>query len=130
LHVYEIRPHKDHRGVDLISDVLPFGRVRLHRIAFSRADDCRVAGRAIESRTEMIDPLYRIATPPTRDMEIEIIETKLLNLAIDGDEEAARQYANMFLSRLDWERIRSAEHQQQFVDQAQNAQAWLAVNFF
>jgi len=25
--VYEIRLHKDHRGVDLISDVLPFGRL-------------------------------------------------------------------------------------------------------
>jgi hypothetical protein len=27
LHAYEIRPRKDHRGVDLISDVLPFGRL-------------------------------------------------------------------------------------------------------
>jgi hypothetical protein len=26
-HVYEIRPHKDRRGVDLISDALPFGRL-------------------------------------------------------------------------------------------------------
>ena len=25
-HVYEVRPHSDHRGVDLISDALPFGR--------------------------------------------------------------------------------------------------------
>jgi hypothetical protein len=25
--VYEIRPRKDHRGVDLISDALPFGRL-------------------------------------------------------------------------------------------------------
>src|SRR5438034_11459604 len=25
--VYEVRPRKDHRGVDLISDVLPFGRL-------------------------------------------------------------------------------------------------------
>ena len=24
---YEVRPHKDHRGVDLISDALPFGRL-------------------------------------------------------------------------------------------------------
>ena len=24
-HVYEVRPRKDHRGADLISDVLPFG---------------------------------------------------------------------------------------------------------
>jgi hypothetical protein len=26
-HIYEIRPRKDHRGLDLISDVLPFGRL-------------------------------------------------------------------------------------------------------
>ena len=28
MHVYEVRPRKDHRAVDLISDVLPFGRLR------------------------------------------------------------------------------------------------------
>jgi hypothetical protein len=27
LHAYEIRPRKGHRGVDLISDALPFGRL-------------------------------------------------------------------------------------------------------
>jgi hypothetical protein len=26
-HVYEVRPCKDHRGVDLISEALPFGRL-------------------------------------------------------------------------------------------------------
>ena len=26
-HVYEVRPRKDKRGVDLISDALPFGRL-------------------------------------------------------------------------------------------------------
>ena len=26
LEAYEVRPRKDHRGVDLISDALPFGR--------------------------------------------------------------------------------------------------------
>jgi hypothetical protein len=25
--VYEVKPRKDHRGVDLISDALPFGRL-------------------------------------------------------------------------------------------------------
>jgi hypothetical protein len=25
VHVYEVRPREDHRGVDLISDALPFG---------------------------------------------------------------------------------------------------------
>jgi hypothetical protein len=27
LHIYEVRPRKDHRGVDLISDALPIGRL-------------------------------------------------------------------------------------------------------
>jgi hypothetical protein len=27
MHVYEVRPRKDYRGVDLISDVKPFGRL-------------------------------------------------------------------------------------------------------
>jgi hypothetical protein len=27
MHVYEVRPRKDRRGVDLISDGLPFGRL-------------------------------------------------------------------------------------------------------
>ena len=27
MHVYEVRPRKDQRGVDLISDVLPFRRL-------------------------------------------------------------------------------------------------------
>ena len=26
-HIYEVRPRKDHRGVDLISHTLPFGRL-------------------------------------------------------------------------------------------------------
>ena len=33
MHIYEVRPRKDHRGVDLISNVLPFGRLWPHRIA-------------------------------------------------------------------------------------------------
>jgi len=27
MHIYEARPRKDHRGVDLVSDALPFGRL-------------------------------------------------------------------------------------------------------
>jgi hypothetical protein len=27
MHVYEVRPRKDKRGADLISDALPFGRL-------------------------------------------------------------------------------------------------------
>jgi hypothetical protein len=77
---------------------------------------------------ETIDSSYRIATPPTRDIELEIIENKLLNLAIDGDTEAIQQYADLYLSRLNWERTRSDEHRRDFLDHAQDAQAWLAVN--
>jgi len=28
-HIYEVRPRKDHRGFDLISDALPFGRCEI-----------------------------------------------------------------------------------------------------
>jgi hypothetical protein len=31
-HIYEVRPRKDHRGFDLISDALPFGRLRYTEI--------------------------------------------------------------------------------------------------
>jgi len=34
MHTYEARPRKDRRGVDLISDVLPFGR-----LWYSKPDD-------------------------------------------------------------------------------------------
>jgi hypothetical protein len=27
MHVYEVRPRKDHRGGDLVSEVLPFGQL-------------------------------------------------------------------------------------------------------
>jgi hypothetical protein len=27
MHSYEVRPRRDHRGVDLISEALPFGRL-------------------------------------------------------------------------------------------------------
>jgi hypothetical protein len=35
IHVYEIRPRKDRRGVDLISDELPFGRLWYDYAKFS-----------------------------------------------------------------------------------------------
>ena len=34
MHLYEVRPRKDKRGVDLISDTLPFGR-----LWYTKADD-------------------------------------------------------------------------------------------
>ena len=62
------------------------------------------------------------------DTQTEFVENELLDLAIDRDEEAAQQYADLYLSRLDWERTRSAKLRQDFLDHAQDAQAWLAVN--
>jgi hypothetical protein len=38
MHVYEVCPRKDHRGVDLVSDALPF--VRVHNEALSVAAMC------------------------------------------------------------------------------------------
>ena len=64
------------------------------------------------------------------DIEIEIIENKLLDLATEGDREAAQEYYDLYLSRLDWERTRSTEQRQDFVDQAQRAHAWVTVNCF
>jgi hypothetical protein len=40
MHAYEVRPRKDRRGFDLMSDVLPFGRLwNCARIVF----DCRMS---------------------------------------------------------------------------------------
>ena len=77
---------------------------------------------------DTIDSLQGVATSPMTDMQIETIETKLLNLAIDGDTEATSQYADLYFSRLDWERTRSAELRRDFLDYAKGADAWLAVN--
>jgi hypothetical protein len=38
VHVYEVRPRKDKRGVDLISDALPFGRLWYEQV--TDAIDC------------------------------------------------------------------------------------------
>jgi hypothetical protein len=40
MNVYEVRPRKDHRGVDLISDALPFGRLWMTRQIMQLATRC------------------------------------------------------------------------------------------
>ena len=75
-----------------------------------------------------IDFFDRLTTPRMTDTKIEIIEQKLLNLANDGDQEAARHYTDLSRARLNWERTRSPEHRQDFIDEAQDAQVWLTVN--
>ena len=63
-HVYDIRPRKDHRGADLISDALPFGRLwhgepdAIGYVKFySRPEDavirvCDETGNAIETHQQ------------------------------------------------------------------------------
>jgi hypothetical protein len=60
-HVYQVRPRKDHRGVDLISDTLPFGglwhdgpNAASNAVHYSRSDDAVIrvydeAGNVIET---------------------------------------------------------------------------------
>ena len=68
-HVYEVRPRKDHRGVDLISDALPFGRLWYdtpdHAIGYakhrSRSHDAVIrvyddAGNVIETLRQFKQP--------------------------------------------------------------------------
>jgi len=67
-HVYQVRPRKDHRGVDLISDALPFGRLWYtepndaigYAKFFSRSHDAVIhvyheAGNVIETHEQMGD---------------------------------------------------------------------------
>ena len=62
MHVYEVRPRKNHRGVDLTSDALPFGRLWYdtpdnavgYAIHYSRSHDAVIrvydaAGNVIET---------------------------------------------------------------------------------
>src|SRR5262249_84601 len=73
----------------------------------------------------LINFFDRLTTPRMTDTQIEIVENELLNLAIEGDREASRHYTNLSLSRMRWERTRSAEHRHDFIDQVQDAQGWL-----
>jgi hypothetical protein len=36
MHIYEVRPRRDHRGVDLICDALPFGGLPLAEFQFQK----------------------------------------------------------------------------------------------
>ena len=65
----------------------------------------------------------RLGTPRIIDTQI---EKRLLNLANKGDRDAARHYADLSLARMSWERTGYSEHWQDFVDEAHDAQAWLA----
>jgi len=69
MHIYEVRPRKDHRGVDLISYILPFGHLWYgepnavsnaigYAMHFSRATDamihvCDETGNVIETHVSL-----------------------------------------------------------------------------
>src|SRR5262245_11425543 len=57
MHVYEVRPRSDHRGVDLVSDALPFGRrttdFRSFRPAPASQDRARCAQFAAQIRNTL-----------------------------------------------------------------------------
>ena len=53
-HVYEVRPRKDHRGVDLISDALPFGR-----LWYTKPDDAVEYAKFFQPITQCCDPRLR-----------------------------------------------------------------------
>ena len=63
MHLYEVRPRKDKRGVDLISDLLPFGRLWYlevnHAIGYakfySRSHDAVI--RVYDEVGSVIDPV-------------------------------------------------------------------------
>ena len=85
MHLYEVRPRKDKRGVDLISDALPFGRLWYtkpddavdYARFFSRSHDTVIrvyddAGNVIEMHERFQGvvkrgPKQKAATPVKRD---------------------------------------------------------------
>jgi hypothetical protein len=61
--------------------------------------------------------------------EIEAITDELMVLALDGDKEAAQYFADLSLSRRNWERLRSAGSWRDLIREAQRARGWLiAIN--
>jgi hypothetical protein len=87
MHVYQVRPRKDKRGFDLISDALPFGRLWYgepnaisnaidYAKFYSRSHDALIrvydaAGKVIETHEYVIFLKlrrgYRASTPKLRD---------------------------------------------------------------
>ena len=65
MHAYEIRPRKDHRGVDLISDVLPFGR-----LWYDTPDNAIGLPYALQPITRCSDPPSVNAAPQNRGLRL------------------------------------------------------------
>jgi hypothetical protein len=90
-HVYEIRPRKDHRGVDLTSDALPFGRLWY-------GEPNAVSYAKFYSRSIILSRVSHSVSYPAL---AELPGTSFPVYVSDGTEERARQIA---------ERCRSARH--------------------
>ena len=55
MYIYKVRPRKDKRGVDLISDALPFGRLRYSEPnAINNAVNC-AGGERFEKASKSLD---------------------------------------------------------------------------
>src|SRR5205814_1029267 len=59
MHVYEVRPRKDKRGVDLISDALPFGRLLLCAFALLVTAQAPTEVTPLPSPTTRVDKQIR-----------------------------------------------------------------------
>ena len=55
IHTYEVRPRKDHRGIDLISDALPFSR-----LWYAEPDAASNAVNYAEFRSRSHDAVIRV----------------------------------------------------------------------
>jgi hypothetical protein len=66
-HVYEVRPRKDHRGVNLISDALPFGRLWYGEPnAISNAIDyAKFRSRSLDPVIRVYDDAGNVCTKPS-----------------------------------------------------------------
>ena len=59
-HLYEVRPRKDHRGVDLISDALPFGRL-WYEDASAAVDYAKHSSRSHDAVIRVYDEASNVA---------------------------------------------------------------------
>jgi hypothetical protein len=74
MHVYEVRPRKDHRGIDLISDAQPFGR-----LWYTKPDDA--IGYA-KYRSRSHDAVTRVYDDAGNVIETHDHISRLLHLAV------------------------------------------------
>src|SRR5436309_4793804 len=71
--VYEVRPRKDHRGVDLIPDVLPFGRLWYR-------EPNAVSNAQLTTRSFAVDHIMRRSTFDTRPHPMNILPQSMKRL--------------------------------------------------